>query len=141
MRRITLVLALLAFVGGCRRSAGVGSAQELRRQVAGVEWQLMELEGQPAPTGAGGRRATIRFEADSSRAAGFAGCNRWSGSYTSDGRALRFGPIVTTKMACAEGMQLEQQMAAALEATRRVELSAEQLIFVGDAGAVARFSR
>jgi len=142
MRRVLLSLAVIALASGCQRPVGgAQSAQEFRQAVAGVEWQLMEVAGQPAPMGAGNRRATIRFDADSSRAGGFAGCNRWSGSYTLEGTALRFGPIITTKMACAQGMELEQRMVEALDATRRVERTNDQLTFFGDAGAVAKFSR
>ena len=46
-----------------------------------------------------------------------------------------------TKMACAEGMTLEQQLAEALGAARSYELSANRLTLVGSNGPVARFER
>jgi putative lipoprotein len=42
---------------------------------------------------------TIEFRADGTMS-GFAGCNTFNGSYTTDGAALTFGPVATTKMAC-----------------------------------------
>ena len=42
---------------------------------------------------------TIEFTADGA-VSGFAGCNTFSGSYSTDGSALTFGPVATTEMAC-----------------------------------------
>jgi heat shock protein HslJ len=84
------------------------------RSIAGPEWVLVLLGERPAPTGAGGRPATIQFDSTSSRAAGFAGCNRFSGDYTLGSGSLRFGPVVSTKMACAEGDELERRFLGAL---------------------------
>jgi heat shock protein HslJ len=42
---------------------------------------------------------TIVFAADGS-VSGFAGCNSFSGSYTTAGSTLTFGPLASTKMAC-----------------------------------------
>ena len=117
------------------------SPAEFRAAVSGAEWTLRDLDGTPTPVGGGARAPTLQFEADTARVEGFAGCNRWFGTYTVDGRALRFGSIGMTRMACTEGMQLEQQFAAALEATRRYELSGAQLTLVGESGPVARFDR
>lgn len=136
------IAAALAFVTACAQPPGSGLAPtDFRAAVAGSDWELTEVQGQPATTGAGNRRATIRFDADTARVAGFAGCNRYFGTYTLDGTALRFGAIGMTKMACAEGMSLEQQLARALDATRRYELADRTLTLFGDAGAVAKFVR
>jgi heat shock protein HslJ len=137
--RLLVVLAAAA----CQPSATPEpSDAEFRTAVAGADWELRELNGSPASLGAGGRPATIRFEADSARVAGFAGCNRYFGGYTLDGMTIRFGAVGMTKMACAEGMPLEQQLAAALEATRRYELAGGRLTLLGESGgAVARFER
>jgi len=42
---------------------------------------------------------TIEFAADGT-VSGFAGCNTFTGGYTTDGAALTFGPLALTKMAC-----------------------------------------
>jgi hypothetical protein len=64
-------LCVSVIVLACARPAQMTSSpEEFRRAVSGAEWQLTDLDGQPAPTGAGGRRATLRFEPDSARAAG-----------------------------------------------------------------------
>ena len=142
-RQIRLVRAACAVVavGACQAPRTASSEAAFRSAVAGVDWQLIELNAKTAPAGAGGRRVTLRFDADSARVAGFAGCNSFGGSYTVAGDSLRFGPLAMTRMACTEGMQLESSLTAALTATRRYELTSTQLKLFGPAGAVARFSR
>jgi heat shock protein HslJ len=135
------LIPLIVAAAACRQPPTPGGAADFRAAVAGADWELRELAGQPAPTGAGGRRATLRFEPDTARVAGFAGCNRYFGTYTLDGTALRFGPIGMTRMACAEGMGLEQQLGAALEATRSYTLNGNELTLLGTSGPAARFER
>ena len=57
---------------------------------------------------------TIEFAAEGT-VSGFAGCNTFSGSYTTDGATLTFGPMATTKMACERpGSAVEADYLAAL---------------------------
>lgn len=139
--RATLVAGVMASVVACQPPRTEASGPAFRASVSGVDWELVEIEGQTAPTGAGGRRATLVFDADTAHAGGFAGCNRYGGTYTLDGNSLRFGPMIMTKMACNEGMELEARLASALQATRQYELSSTQLTLIGDAGRLARFTK
>jgi heat shock protein HslJ len=66
-----------------------------------VEWTLVELDGvaitttsHPAPT--------LKLSSKERRASGFAGCNRYTGSYELDGSRLQFGAMAATRMACPE---------------------------------------
>ena len=57
---------------------------------------------------------TITFGGDGT-VAGFTGCNTFSGTYALDGATLSFGPLATTKMACADPtMFVESAFLAAL---------------------------
>jgi heat shock protein HslJ len=144
MKHSASVILMLALVAGCARKQPQLSPAAFRAAVAGTDWELHELhqlQGALVPQGNGGRRATIRFEADTARVAGFSGCNRYFGSYTLDGAALRFGGIGMTKMACPQGMSLERMLASALEATRRYEIADGTLTLLSDAGPVAKFVR
>lgn len=140
LRLVPTACAIVALVA-CQSPRTASSESAFRSAVAGVDWQLIELNAKTAPAGAGGRRVTLRFDADSARAGGFAGCNSFGGSYSIAGDSLRFGPLAMTRMACTEGMQLESTLTAALTATRRYELTSTQLKLFGPSGAVARFSR
>jgi heat shock protein HslJ len=139
-----LCLALLfAAVAACaRQPEGGATPAAFRTAAAGGEWQLMELSGSAAPLGAGGRRATLVFDADTARAGGFGGCNRWGAGYTVSGDSLRFTAAISTKMACAEGMDLESRLHGAIEATRRYTMSGDELRLIGAANEpLARFER
>lgn len=139
--RFTLAAAAVTVLAACQPPRAANSDPAFRASVSGVDWELVELDGKTASTGAGHRRATIRFEPDTARVGGFAGCNQFGGPYTINGDSLRFGQLVSTMMACTEGMQLESEYLAALQATRRYELSSTQLKLFGPSGPVARFSR
>jgi putative lipoprotein len=74
----------------------------------GTHWGLLTLGSDYADLGAGGKQLDIRFMAEDTRAAGFSGCNRFSGRYTredsSDSQgSLTFGPLAGTRMACPQG--------------------------------------
>ena len=53
------------------------------------------------------RRARIEFGADG-KLSGHTSCNTLSASYTLEGSTLKVGPVVTTRMACAQ-LQMEQE--------------------------------
>jgi len=80
----------------------------------GVEWRLVSIGGTPAGTGANGQPATLRLDETSGRASGYTGCNQFSGSYTLSGTSLTFGPLAMTRMACAQGGELESRFTMAL---------------------------
>jgi len=137
-----LVVCSLLIALACSRPPKVTSTPaDFRRSVSGGDWTLVELAGQPAPTGAGGRRPTLRFDADSAHVSGFAGCNRFAGGYTIEGQALHFRPLAMTKMACVDGMELESRVAEALGRTNRYEVAANGLTLFDGSTAVARFTR
>lgn len=104
----------------------------------GTEWSVEELNGAPAGLGAGGKSATLTLLADEHRASGFAGCNRAAGTYTLDGSALRIGPLMMTRMACQDGMELEQRYAAALERVRSYRIADGHLELLAGDTVVAR---
>jgi heat shock protein HslJ len=103
------------------------------------EWVLIALGDVAAPLGAGGRPATIRFDPTTGQAAGFSGCNRYSAEYSIAGDSLSFGAAISTKMACADGDQLERGYLAMLPAVSSYALSDSTLTLSGSDGPLARF--
>ncbi|MEQ1697067.1 MAG: META domain-containing protein [Hyphomicrobiaceae bacterium] len=68
---------------------------------------------------------------------GHAGCNRFFGRYTFDGRAIRIGPLASTRMMCAlDVMEAERKWIAMLEAARVAEATHKELVLKDAAGAV-----
>jgi heat shock protein HslJ len=105
------VLAALA-VGACTTG---GSSPTANLPLEGTLWQLASYVG---PEGGelqvpDGLTATARLESGS--VAGNGGCNEYTGTYTLDGDALTFGPVASTRMACAgPGDALETAYFAAI---------------------------
>jgi heat shock protein HslJ len=103
------------------------------------DWVLAKLGEHPAPAGAGGRPATLRLEAATARAVGFGGCNRFSASSRRAGDSLTFGPVVSTKMSCADGDELERSFLAMLPEVSTYQATDSALTLYGRGGILARF--
>jgi heat shock protein HslJ len=99
------------------------------------DWSLTSLGERMNPMGQGDRLPTLRLDSSGSRASGFAGCNRFSGPYTLAGDSLSFGPLVSTKMACAQGNDVETAYLAALGNVRSFSVS-DSVITLRSADAV-----
>ncbi len=107
----------------------------------GVEWHLVELNGQPAPRGAGGKPGTLTLLQDEGRASGFAGCNRFSGTVTASAGQIQFGALMMTKMACSEGMDLEVHYPATLSGSSGFRVTPAGLELLSGSEVVARFRK
>lgn len=138
VRPLLAVLALVA-LAACNSAGGASPGDPgPAASVAGREWRLLELNGRPAPSGAGGRAATLRL--DDGSASGFAGCNRFSGGYQMGESSLTFSTLAATRMACEQGMELEREYLAALEATRSWRMTPQGLELLGERGVLVRFA-
>lgn len=139
VRKLLTVLALLGLAACHPAATGAAAADPASSATpAGREWRLVELGGRPAGTGAGDRAATLRLE--EGRASGFAGCNSFGGGYLMAGNNLVMPTLAATRMACAQGMELERDYLAALEATRTFRLTPQGLELLGESGVLARFA-
>jgi heat shock protein HslJ len=100
------------------------SAADPLASLAGSEWGFPDAGD-----------ANVQFkEKDVS---GFAGCNRFRGTYTFDGGALTLGPLATTRMACPpEKMEIERKVLQILQAAKSAEASHKTLIVKDATGAV-----
>ena len=120
------------------RKRGFSGSSAVSSSITDRDWELTTLGGRAAPLGAGGRRATLRLDSGTGRAAGFAGCNQFGGSFKLEGSNLTFEPQGATRMACAEGMQLEQSYLGVLPSVVRFEMKDGVLTLHGKSGPVAQ---
>lgn len=109
-----------AFLGALRAAQTWRLTQTGELEIGGVSGivaapGIAEAPPPPDPTGLGGTSwnlvamgntadlartvPTIEFGADGS-VSGFAACNTFSGTFTTDGQAIALGALATTKMAC-----------------------------------------
>jgi heat shock protein HslJ len=134
--RFVLVPALISLaILGTQQSC---VSETTETNLTGSAWKLVELEGEPATPGTGGKQSFLSFTEDGT-VSGFAGCNRFTGSFQSDGDELSFSPLASTRMACAEGMEQENQFLAALTEVERYSIhSSELALYGGDEPTIAR---
>lgn len=85
-------------------------------------WSAQEIAGAPLVPDS---RVTLSLYGDG-KAVGRAGCNNYSGTYKRAGDSISFGPLISTKMACApEIMNQEQSYLDILAASPRYERIAD----------------
>jgi putative lipoprotein len=105
---------------------------------------LQTLAGEPAPLGAQGRPLDLAFSAQEQRAAGFSGCNRYTGGYAREGVAqtgspLTFSPMAGTLMACADGGEVEHRYLQLLGSVTAFRLDGDTLSLLAGPEVVATF--
>jgi heat shock protein HslJ len=95
--------------------------------LAGTAWDVIGYNNgkQAVVSVMAGTSLTAEFGADGT-VSGNSGCNTYNGTYTVTGRQITIGPLVTTRMACADPagvMEQESQYLAALQtaATYKIE--------------------
>jgi heat shock protein HslJ len=94
------------------------------------------IDGNPVTGEPNAREPHLVFSSEG-RVSGSTGCNRVSGAYEKDGNSLRFGQMVSTKMACPPPlMTLEQAFLQALGATAALQISGNTLTLKDAAGKV-----
>jgi heat shock protein HslJ len=134
-----VVIAGCAVPGtGGSNGAGAGSAEASSASLTNTRWKLVQLGADAVSVPDGPREPHIILQ--DGRAAGSGGCNRMSGSYTLNGKSLRFTPMLATKMYCEGGMQYERPFFDALERTSAWRIDGGKLEMLNDGGNVlARF--
>ena len=92
MRRLAILVTAF-FVAGCAVTTRVATMD-----LPGTTWELVAMDGAAV---AGDAVPTLAFD-EQGAVSGSTGCNTFSGEVAIDGNALSFGPLVTTRMACAD---------------------------------------
>lgn len=96
----------------------------------GPRWLLHQLDQQPVAVK--NPALYLRLDATELQAEGLAGCNRFRGTVeVSAAGALRFGPLMSTRMACPE-LSVETRFVNALNATRAYRITGDTLHLFGD---------
>jgi heat shock protein HslJ len=146
-RRALVVIAALIVVACARTTpedaATSGDDSAASSALTGTEWRLVELEGDSVLGGVSGI-PTIRFTAaDSMRVGGNTGCNSMGGTYETSGTTLRFGPLITTKRACADSSANAQEVrfVGALQRVDGYRIEGDRLVLLAGSQPVARFER
>jgi copper homeostasis protein (lipoprotein) len=84
--------------------------------LAGQTWQLTQLNGNEIAVENFNTVPFLQFDSQNKKISGNGGCNTFNGSYTTSANDLHFGPLLSTKMACAE-LNIETSLMNALQET------------------------
>jgi len=135
MKNPTRILVLLAFAllaGSCSAAKCHCRAyqKKYRRPLTGTTWQLVQLNGRSVQAEEG--KFLLTLSAEEGRLAGVGACNRLAGKFETDkSRALTFGPIVSTYMACPD-LEREHEFIRALRSTTHYDMDGPVLILLSD---------
>ncbi len=99
-----------------------------------THWKLTRVADHAVTVAEGRREPHLVFRAESGRAEGYGGCNQFGGNYTTEGSTIEIGDVVSTLMACAEGMDTERELFEALESARSWSIEGIQLELFDAAG-------
>jgi putative lipoprotein len=139
--RVVSLLVALVLTGCAKTPPEKAPAEQAKaqRSIEDRDWELVSLGTLDHPLGAGGKPATLRFDAAAHRAGGNAGCNRYSAAYVLAGDSLRFEAAMSTKMACTDGMELESAWLGAMSHVATWSATDSTLTLGGPEGPLARF--
>lgn len=82
-----------------------GCGGEPAELLAGGTWVVEDINGQGVVDDS---RLTLVFDTAESHVSGQSGCNTYGAPYTIGGEGIRFGPVVSTEMACAEALMTQE---------------------------------
>jgi putative lipoprotein len=98
-----------------------------------TRWRAVQIANRQISTGPREREPWMELDSHVQRVTGSGGCNRMSGSYEAGHGMLRFGPLISTKMACVS-METENAFFRALERTRGYRIQNRTLVLTDDMG-------
>jgi heat shock protein HslJ len=115
-------------------------AQSSASELVNRDWRLRSIRGTAVLPTAGMREPYMRISGDSLRMSGWGSCNRISGTATVDADHLSFGPVIATRMACADAQlnRQESEFLTALNETSRYRIRGDTLVLSRDGEELAR---
>jgi heat shock protein HslJ len=118
-----------------RPSSSDAGSELLAASLVGTTWRLNRLPGHDAPVDSPARRPTLEFS-PAGLVTGSTGCNRVSGQYSSARDEISLPALVTTRMACLGGADVEGPFLAALGRVARFRLIGDWLELLDSTGAL-----
>jgi heat shock protein HslJ len=126
---VVLVITAIVLTQTARPQASPAGPETDPQKLLIPRWFLsaLTLDGQTIEIPAGQQTMTIQFE-EGDKANGTGGCNSFGADYQAgkDGR-MSFGPIMSTMMACADGMQQETAYFQALAKVQQFRVEGVKL--------------
>jgi heat shock protein HslJ len=109
--------------GSKQSTAELSSKSNADAELLDTPWRIIWLDGKPFAAEDVSKPAEVTFDEKEQRVHGTSGCNRFFGTYSLQGSSLSLSQMGATRMACAKGMDKEQQILTALGETGRFEIA------------------
>jgi len=107
--------------------------------ITNIEWKLTKLEGRDVSSL--NPPVTLLLDESQKKVSGYAGCNRFFGSYQSENTGITFSGMGSTKMFCQETMPIEDAYFKALGNVQAFKTTDNQLHLMAGNKVVLEFSR
>lgn len=92
-----------------------------------TEWKLTRIEGKPINS----EKAFIRFDDEKNSAGGNGGCNGFGGDLEKKGNTIKISNVISTKMFCENGSDIENKFFANLDSVNKYEIKNGKLFLMG----------
>lgn len=126
--RLAVAVVMLAILPACQGIPEVGAEPMASAPLMNTPWKLTSLYGADVQTLNAGKTASLTLSANETRARIVTACNGGSASFTVEGRRLKFGAAISTKMMCEQAQMLqEKKFMQAINDTERYEINGETL--------------
>jgi putative lipoprotein len=132
-RPVTVVMRRASVDNRGPGNGGTGDRGGSSDELTNTRWRPVRIGKQDVAVSRRQREPWIELDSRSNHVTGSGGCNRITGSYTNGRGTLRFGPLISTQMACPS-MELETAFLRALNETRRYRMVGRRLELQDDLG-------
>jgi len=112
-----------------------GSSNQNQPNLFGTQWKLTRIEGNAINND----KAFIRFDEQKKSAGGNGGCNVFGGSFSKNGNRLKISQIISTKMFCENGSDVENKFFANLDRVTNYEIKNGKLFLMTNETVVLEF--
>ena len=107
--------------------------------IVDTEWLLSTVNGRQVARRDRGPDIQLTLDSKTGAVSGYAGCNRFKGSYRLQGNKLTFGDLAVTAMACESGGEVESEFLKALGGLGEVRVAGRTLLGYREGALVASF--
>lgn len=121
---IFINVIILLSCGSSQDVTSVSNTIDMTNEVISGIYTLEQLDS----TNVIDNKLTLEFDSKTNKVSGFAGCNRFFGTYSADGNTISFSELGATRMMCQEeANKIEGNMFKALAEVNTFELSEGKL--------------
>ena len=133
---LLLITLLFTACGTTRQSKTTGGTYQLN-----AIWTLQSIGSKnidPKTTSNG--LPNMELNLNEERIFGYAGCNRYSGNFKLEKDSIRFGNLMSTKMACGD-LNMETEFLAALSGKKQPFKIVEGKLYIGQGAEMLTFKK